>query len=68
MSTLWHGRFEGGPSPELLAFSESLSFDRRLATDDIAGSGPITNNVRTSESNRDCTLLITSITVPGVAS
>ena len=38
MSTLWHGRFEGGPAPELLAFSESLSFDRRLATDDIAGS------------------------------
>jgi argininosuccinate lyase len=38
MSTLWHGRFEGGPAPELLAFSESLSFDRRLASDDIAGS------------------------------
>jgi argininosuccinate lyase len=38
VSTLWHGRFEGGPSPELLAFSESLSFDRRLAADDIAGS------------------------------
>ena len=36
--TLWHGRFEQGPSPELLAFSESLSFDRRLAVDDIAGS------------------------------
>jgi len=38
MTTLWHGRFEGGPSPELLAFSESLSFDRRLAADDVAGS------------------------------
>ena len=38
MTTLWHGRFEGGPSPELLAFSESLSFDRRLAADDIDGS------------------------------
>ncbi|MBA2281359.1 MAG: argininosuccinate lyase [Acidimicrobiia bacterium] len=38
MTTLWHGRFEGGPAPELLAFSESLSFDRRLAGDDIAGS------------------------------
>ena len=25
-STLWHGRFEDGPSPELLAFSESLRF------------------------------------------
>jgi argininosuccinate lyase len=38
MSTLWHGRFEGGPAPELLAFSESLSFDKRLAGDDIEGS------------------------------
>src|SRR5437763_4266457 len=36
--TLWHGRFEHGPSPELLAFSQSLSFDQRLATDDVAGS------------------------------
>ena len=36
--TLWHGRFEQGPSRELLAFSESLSFDRRLAADDINGS------------------------------
>ncbi len=41
MTTLWHGRFEGGPSPELLAFSESLSFDRRLAADDVDGlAGP----------------------------
>lgn len=36
--TLWHGRFEGGPSPELLAFSVSLAYDRRLAVDDLAGS------------------------------
>ena len=36
--TLWHGRFEEGPAPELLAFSESLSFDKRLAVDDINGS------------------------------
>src|SRR4051794_18434322 len=36
--TLWHGRFEEGPSSELLAFSQSLSFDRRLAGDDITGS------------------------------
>jgi len=38
VTTLWHGRFEAGPAPELLAFSESLSFDQRLAVDDIAGS------------------------------
>jgi argininosuccinate lyase len=35
---LWHGRFGEGPADELLAFTESLSFDARLAVDDIAGS------------------------------
>ena len=38
MSTLWHGRFEGGPAEELLAYTVSLPFDQRLAVDDIAGS------------------------------
>jgi len=36
--TLWHGRFAEGPAAELLAFTESLSFDHRLAPDDLAGS------------------------------
>jgi argininosuccinate lyase len=36
--TLWHGRFESGPAEELMAFTESLSFDRRLWADDIDGS------------------------------
>jgi argininosuccinate lyase len=40
--TLWHGRLgeEGssGPADELMAFTESLSFDQRLAADDIVGS------------------------------
>ena len=36
--TLWHGRFADGPADELLAFTQSLSFDRRLAPDDLAGS------------------------------
>ena len=36
--TLWHGRFGDGPSDELLAFTVSLPFDRRLADVDIAGS------------------------------
>ena len=36
--TLWHGRFEGGPAAELMAFTESLSFDQRLWPDDIEGS------------------------------
>ncbi len=38
MSTLWHGRFEGGPTEELLAYTVSLPYDRRLASDDITGS------------------------------
>ena len=38
MGTLWHGRFEGGPAEELMAYTVSLPFDRRLAEVDIAGS------------------------------
>jgi argininosuccinate lyase len=38
MSTLWHGRFTRPPAPEMLAYTESLSFDRRLAADDVEGS------------------------------
>ncbi|MBX3283857.1 MAG: argininosuccinate lyase [Actinobacteria bacterium] len=36
--TLWHGRFAGGPAEELLAYTVSLPYDRRLAADDIQGS------------------------------
>jgi argininosuccinate lyase len=36
--TLWHGRFEGGPAAELMAYTESLSFDQRLWPDDVRGS------------------------------
>jgi argininosuccinate lyase len=35
---LWHGRFGEGPSDELLEFTVSLPFDRRLAGDDLTGS------------------------------
>jgi argininosuccinate lyase len=36
---LWQGRFGGStPADELLSFTSSLSFDRRLAMDDLAGS------------------------------
>jgi argininosuccinate lyase len=38
MATLWHGRFAGGPAEELLAYTVSLPFDRRLAPQDLAGS------------------------------
>jgi argininosuccinate lyase len=38
MSTLWHGRFAGGQADELVAFTVSLPFDRRLAADDLACS------------------------------
>jgi argininosuccinate lyase len=36
--TLWHGRFEGGPAAELMAYTVSLPFDQRLWRDDITGS------------------------------
>lgn len=38
MSTLWHGRFDGGPDDTLMAYTVSLGFDVRLAPFDIAGS------------------------------
>ena len=34
----WGGRFSAGPAELMLTFSESVSFDRRLAPFDIAGS------------------------------
>ena len=37
-TTLWHGRFGDGPADELMAFTVSLPFDRRLAAEDLAGS------------------------------
>lgn len=36
--TLWQGRFSTGPSAELMAFTESLSFDRLLWREDLRGS------------------------------
>jgi argininosuccinate lyase len=35
---LWHGRFAAAPAEDLLAFTASLPFDRRLAPDDLVGS------------------------------
>jgi argininosuccinate lyase len=37
-NTLWHGRFDEGPAASLLAFTESLSFDKRMWPDDLTGS------------------------------
>ena len=37
-STLWHGRFDGGPAEALLAYTVSLPYDQRLAQHDIQGS------------------------------
>ena len=37
-STLWHGRFDEPPAEELLAYTVSLPFDRRLWEVDIEGS------------------------------
>ncbi len=38
MSTLWHGRFSGGPDEALQALNDSLPFDQRMYREDIAGS------------------------------
>ena len=47
--TLWQGRFGGSnQSEELFAFTESLSFDRRLAPDDIACSRAHVRGLRRS--------------------
>jgi argininosuccinate lyase len=35
---LWQGRFASPPADELLAFTASLPFDRRLGSDDVVGS------------------------------
>ncbi len=37
-NTLWHGRFADGPADALMALSVSLSFDQRLAPEDVEGS------------------------------
>ena len=37
-STLWHGRFAGGPSEALQALNDSLPFDQRMFREDIDGS------------------------------
>ncbi len=37
-STLWHGRFTGGPSEALRALNDSLPFDQRMFREDIDGS------------------------------
>jgi argininosuccinate lyase len=37
-AALWHGRFGTGPDAALMAYTESLSFDKRLWRDDIDGS------------------------------
>ena len=35
---MWHGRFDVGPAAELMAYTESLSYDQRLIFDDVAAS------------------------------
>ena len=36
--TLWEGRLGGSTADEVMAYTVSLPYDRRLATDDLAGS------------------------------
>ena len=35
---MWGGRFEEGNSSKVIAFNESISFDQRLAKQDLQGS------------------------------
>jgi len=37
-NTLWHGRFEAGPSEALMRYTSSLPFDQVMWPDDVAGS------------------------------
>ena len=61
--TLWHGRFEGGPAAELMAFTESLSFDRRLWPDDIEGSRAHVLGLRHAEiiTSIECDLILDAL-------
>ena len=36
--TLWEGRLGGGTAEEVMAYTASLAFDRRLAVDDLVAS------------------------------
>ncbi len=61
--TLWHGRFEGGPSEELMAFTVSLPFDQRLAADDIVGSRAHVRGLARTEvlSDDEAALILTAL-------
>jgi argininosuccinate lyase len=61
--TLWHGRFEGTPSSELLAYTQSLSFDKRLAHDDVACSKAHVKGLAVSGiiSDEEAQLLLTTL-------
>lgn len=61
--TLWHGRFEGTPSEELLAYTQSLSFDMRLAHDDVACSKAHVKGLAVSKiiSDQEAELLLSTL-------
>jgi argininosuccinate lyase len=67
-NTLWHGRFEGGPAAELMAYTESLSFDRRLWPDDIAGSRAHVRGLARSSiiSDLECDQILAALDVVAV--
>lgn len=48
-NTLWHGRFASGPAEALLEFTESLSFDVRMAQQDVRGSRAHVRGLRRAE-------------------
>lgn len=61
--TLWHGRFGATPSSELLAYTQSLSFDKRLARDDLECSKAHVKGLSKSKiiSGREAELLLETL-------
>ena len=58
-SSIWGGRFSSGPSQLMKDINESISFDRRLYRQDIAGSKAHASMLATCKiiSHSDCTAI-----------
>lgn len=60
---LWHGRFDRGPAEELMAFTESLSYDQRLVHDDIHCSRAHVRGLETGGilTGAECSLILAAL-------
>ena len=48
-TTLWHGRFDGGPDAALMAYTVSLPLDQRLWEDDNKPASSLSANGSTHQ-------------------